>query len=529
MSDEQVKLLGSTRSKPQGDVRVGPANPTETLSVSIQVRHRPGAPPLPDLAKLGAQRPSDRKPVNRQEVATKYGADPAELQKVEEFAKDHRLKVEESDPARRVVRAAGTVAQMERAFGVQLQTYRHPGGHYRGREGDVMVPRDLADVVERVSGLTNRPLARPHAITRPRDVSNFPASSVGQLYDFPSGDGSGQTIGIIELGGGYSQSDLDTYFGNLGLTTPQVIEVDVDGATNNYTGDPSSPDVEVELDIEVAGTIAPAAKIVVYFAPNTEQGFIDAITTATFDTTNNPTVLSISWGAPEDVGWTASGLSGMDSAFAAAAAAGITVLAASGDDGSRDRVGDGLAHCDFPASDPYVLACGGTKMEVDDQGNLGDEDTWNDSGAGATGGGVSSQFALPSWQSSAGVPPSVNDGFSIGRGVPDVAGDASPLTGYDIVADGQGMVIGGTSAVAPLYAGLIALINSNRGFNVGFVSPLLYSLNGENVFSDIVDGDNYVGRVTGLLPAAPGYFATPGWDACTGLGRIDGNNLQAVV
>ncbi|MGH3854367.1 MAG: S53 family peptidase [Pseudonocardiaceae bacterium] len=520
MSIDYVPLLGSERRLGKDDVRVGLADPTERITVSVQVRRRPDGSAPPDLAALGAKRPRDRQPVSRATVATSYGSDPADLARVEEFAKQFGLHIEESEPARRTVRLSGTVEQMNKAFGVQLGAYQHVEGTYRGREGHLHVPRHLVGIVERVSGLTNRPLARPHLRTRPRNLSNFPATQIGQLYDFPTNpNGAGVCIGIIELGGGYTQQDLDTYFGALGLATPTIVEVDVDGATNNY-GDPA--DGEVELDIEAAGTIAPGATIAVYFAPNTEQGFIDAITTATFDTQNNPAILSISWGAPEDAGWTAAGLSGMDSAFATAAAAGITVLVAAGDNGSNDRVGDGLAHCDFPASDPYVIACGGTTLNVDDNGTLIGEMVWNDNFGGATGGGISDKFPLPPWQSNIGVPPSVNDGISIGRGVPDVTADADPGTGYDVFVDGQWMVIGGTSAVAPLYAGLLAVIISSVGFNLGFFTPYLYSLNGTNVFVDIDSGTNQVSP-------APGYNADPGWDACSGLGRIDGNNLLANV
>jgi kumamolisin len=205
--------------------------------------------------------------------------------------------------------------------------------------------------------------------------------------------------------------------------------VSVDGAGNNY-GDPA--DGEVELDIEVTGSIAPGATIAVYFAPNTEQGFIDAISAPTFDTTNNPTIISISWGAPEDAGWTAAGLSGMDSALATAAAFGITVRAASGDNGSNDNVYDGVAHCDFPASDPYVLAC-------ESRGTTRDWD----------GPPVVASVIASAWQAGKGVPPCINDGVSLGRGVPDVSADADPHTGYKIVVDGAWMVTGGTSAAAP--------------------------------------------------------------------------------
>jgi kumamolisin len=520
---DYVPVLGSERAPRVDARRVSRADPGERLTVSVQVRRRPDAPESPDLMALGAQRPGDRKPADRWVVATNHGAHPDDLAQVEAFAREHGLEVEkdENKTASRTVRLTGTVDKMNEAFGVQLNVYEYPGGTYRSREGHVYVPRHLAGVVERVSGLTNRPLARPHLRVRPRDISNFPASQIGQLYDFPAGDGSGVCIGIVELGGGYNSSDLDTYFQQLGLATPNVVEVTVDGAANNY-GDPSGADAEVELDIEAAGTIAPGATIAIYFAPNTEQGFIDAITTATFDAQNSPSVISISWGAPEDGGWTAAGLSGMDNAFVTAAQAGITVLAAAGDNGSNDNVGDGSAHCDFPASDPYVLACGGTTLIVDDTGSLYNEIVWNDGAGGATGGGVSDMFPLPAFQAGVGVPPSGNDGTSTGRGVPDVAADADPNTGYDVVVDGGWSVIGGTSAVAPLYAGLLAVIIACKGYPLGFCTPYLYSLIGTNVFADITNGNNQVAP-------APGYAAGTGWDPCTGLGRIDGNMLLANV
>jgi kumamolisin len=514
---EYIPLLGSERRLPQGASRVGPANLNEELTVSVGVRRRPDAPPIPDLARLGAQRPRDRQRVDRSAVIATHGASADDLARVQQFARHHGLRVVESSAPRRVVRLAGTVSQMQHAFQVQLYMYRDARAFYRSREGHVNVPRDLVNIIERVSGLTNRPLARPHVQAHPREVTAFNAVQIGQLYDFPTGtDGSGQCIGIIELGGGYDQADLNSYFQSVELPTPNVISVGVDGAGNNY-GDPSGADGEVELDIEVAGSIAPGATIAVYFAPNTEQGFIDAITTATFDTTNNPSVISISWGLSED-SWTAAGLSGMHSAFTAAAQAGITVLAAAGDNGSNDNVGDGLAHCDYPASDPYVVACGGTTLQLRTDGSWG-EIVWNKPSYGwATGGGVSDQFPLPPWQEGKMVPPNINNGVSTGRGVPDITGDADPFTGYQVVIDGGPTVEGGTSAVAPLNAGLIALINSALGFNLGFFTPYLYSLYQTDTFVDITLGTNEA-------PPAPGYSAATGWDACSGLGRIDGNNL----
>jgi len=232
-------------------------------------------------------------------------------------------------------------------------------------------------------------------------------------------------------------------------------------------------------------------------------------------------VISISWGAAE-VYWTSQAMQAMDQAFQAAAALGINVCCASGDNGSSDGVTDGQAHVDFPASSPHVLACGGTRLEatydtLSSQYVISSEVVWNDDpAASATGGGVSDVFPLPVWQANANIPASINDQHS-GRGVPDVSGDADPQTGYKVRVDGQNVVFGGTSAVAPLWAGLIALINQQLGQSVGFLNPILYQnydlFAQVNALQDVTSGNN------------GGYSAKQGWDACTGLGSPDGANL----
>ncbi len=272
------------------------------------------------------------------------------------------------------------------------------------------------------------------------------------------------------------------------------------------------------LDIEIAGSIAPGAKIVVYFAENTDAGFLNAITTAIHDTTYKPSVVSISWGGPES-SWTQQALTSMDEAFQSAAALGVTICAASGDDGSTDGVTDGLNHVDFPASSANVLACGGTKLAASGS-TITSETVWNElaSNEGASGGGVSDVFPLPAWQKAANVPPSANPNHNLGRGVPDVAGDADPTSGYVTLVDGQSGVIGGTSAVAPLWAALIALVNESLKQPAGFINPLLYQNAGSaGDFNDIVSGNNGA------------YSARAGWDACTGLGRPIGNKLAAAL
>jgi kumamolisin len=292
----------------------------------------------------------------------------------------------------------------------------------------------------------------------------------------------------------------------------------VDGATNAPTGSASGPDTEVELDIEMAGAIAPGAQIVVYFAPNNDQGFLDALTTAIHDSTNHPTVLSISWGGPEST-WTDQAMTVFNQACEDATAMGITVTAASGDNGASDGEPGGTLAVDFPASAPYVLGCGGTRLELDveDEDQIMSEVVWNDldEDEGATGGGVSQVFPTPSYQSSAGVP--TGEGGYDGRGVPDVAGDADPQTGYSMYVDGAPLVIGGTSAVAPLWAGLIARLNQALGAPLGYLQPLIYVAPESGTFHEITEGNN------------GGFDAEPGWNGCTGLGTPDGAALLAAL
>jgi len=292
-----------------------------------------------------------------------------------------------------------------------------------------------------------------------------------------------------------------------------VTAVLVDHAHNHPTG-PDGADGEVMLDIEVAAAVAPKALIAVYFAPNTDQGFLDAITRAVHDTVHKPSVVSISWGSAES-NWTPQAMQQFDGAFQDAAALGVTICCAAGDNGSSDGVNDGRAHVDFPASSPHALACGGTKL-VASGNSITSEVVWNEGPDSATGGGISDVFDLPSWQANAHVPHSANPGGRVGRGVPDVAGDADPASGYQVRVDGQDFVIGGTSAVAPLWAGLIALLNQRLGHSVGYLNPLLYG-SAAAALRSITSGDN--GQ----------YKAGPGWDPCTGLGTPDGVKLAAAL
>jgi kumamolisin len=373
----------------------------------------------------------------------------------------------------------------------------------------------LVGVVEAVLGLDNRPQARSqHRLFRPAaaTLTAFNPNQVADLYGIPASDGAGQTIAVIELGGGYVASDLATYFKGLGLTAPKVSAVLVDGAKNQPSGSANGPDGEVMLDIEVAGAVAPAASIVVYFAPNTDAGFLDALTSAVHDTVHKPTVISISWGGPES-SWTAQAMTAFDQAMASAAMLGVTVCVASGDNGSGDGVGDGADHVDFPASSPHALACGGTRLTASGSA-IASESVWNDGASGgAGGGGMSTQFAVPVWQK--GLTAVTSSGARQplgGRGVPDVAADADPATGYKVRVDGSDLVIGGTSAAAPLWAAIVARLQALAGKPIGPVQPSLYA--DPAACNDITSGDN------------GDFAATAGWDACTGLGSPHGAGLK---
>ena len=560
----RIKLAGSERRAMAGAKAGKTVDPGDQIEVTVRIRGRAQASPE-DLMKIGAQKPAERRTLSREQFAAQYGADPADFAKVEAFAHDHGLAVSAANAGQRTIRLKGSAASLSEAFGVQLRHYAKAGAAaYRGRTGSIYIPKDLQDIILGVHGLDNRPVAKRHSRLRspittvPRKASkakgkaapaktkkaadpSVTAPQVAALYNFPAGlTGQGQSIALIELndvdntgkptGAGYQTSDLTAYFKGLGIAAPTVIAVSVDGGAN-VPGTDADSDGEVTLDIEVAGSVAPGATIAVYFAPNTTDGFIDAVNQAVHDTAHKPSVISISWGGPEDPGGQVDQqfTQGLNQAIQDAAQLGVTICCAAGDDGSPDMAlkgWDKKPHADFPSSSPFSLACGGTKLSVAG-GAIASEVVWNEGAKeGAGGGGVSNLFALPSYQTNTKVPKAPNG--SAGRGLPDLAGNADPATGYQIFLAGTEQVIGGTSAVAPLMAGLIALINQSlaqktAGVTAGFLNPLLYG-SAAAAFRDITTGNNDIyGKLKGL------YTAGPGWDACSGLGVPDGAKLLASV
>jgi kumamolisin len=507
MPNSKKIALAGTEHLPVPEVNViGPTEPHQLMEVSVVLKHREKLP-----AAAGV-----REHMSHADFARTYGAHPDDIEKVRQFATEYNLQMLErgDETLRRTVTLAGTAANMEKAFGVELTDFDHPEGSYRGHSGPIQIPEELADSVRGVFGLDDRPVAHPHfrlhtargAFGARVSSLSYNPEQVAALYGFPTGlDVSQQTIAILELGGGYRPADIKKYFKQLGLPAPKVKPILVDHAHNRPTN-ANSADGEVMLDIEVAAAVAPGVKIVVYFAPNTGRGFQDVLSTAIHDQLNKPCVVSISWGGPENT-WTTQSIQNFDQVAQEAALLGITITVASGDNGSSDGVNDGQNHVDFPASSPHVLACGGTRLEGSNA-TISSETVWNDGAqGGAGGGGYSTAFGRPDWQK----------GYVAGtqRGVPDVAGDADPETGYNVLVDGHSMVVGGTSAVAPLWAGLIALLNQKLNRRLGYVNPLLYPIAEGSGFNDITHGNN------GAFPAGPG------WDAATGKGSPQAMLLSA--
>ena len=511
-----VRLAGSARSTLPAAAAAGSVDPEEQIELTVITRRAASLP-----------RDSEGVPVrlSLDELRESYSSDPADHALVTDVLTSYEpaLRVTSTHPASRRLKVAGPAGVLARAFGTELSlaVSTGPDGQpvtHRYRTGSILIPAELDGVIVAVLGFDNRPQASPHLRrAEPAAVQvSYTPPQVAEIYQYPSGtDGSGQTVAIIELGGGFSQTDLSTYFGGLGIPVPSVSAVGVDGAANVPDQDPQGADGEVLLDIEVVGAVAPGAAQLVYFAPNTDQGFLDAVSDAVHaDPT--PAAVSISWGGPES-SWTAQAMTALDAAFADGVALGVTVTVAAGDNGSGDGVNDGKAHTDFPASSPHALACGGTSLQADvATGTVTSEIVWNDGGGGgATGGGVSVTFGLPAWQASAGVP--ANPAGQPGRGVPDVAGNADPATGYQVLIDGQKAVIGGTSAVAPLWAALAARVVQSGGRPLGLVQQALYA------------GIEPGMPVAGLRDITKGsngdYSAGPGWDPCTGLGVPVGTAL----
>ena len=520
----RVPLPGSHRHAALGAEKIGPADPSDQAHVTVYVRGK--NTPLPNA------RPGHY--ITNEEYTAAYGASEEDFQAIRDFAKQYNLTPANENAATRSIELWGTVGDLSNAFGVTLDHIKIKDRIYRGREGELTVPDNLLPIITAVVGLDNRPQAEPHvrklsprAAGEALGAQSFSPLTFGQLYDFPAGlDGTGQIIAVIELEGGFLQSDLDTYFKERGLQTPSISAVSVGGGQNSVSAGSvvSDEELEVALDIQIAGALAPGAKQLVYFSGTSDQAFLAGINAAIV-ATPQPTVISVSWGKAE-IYFTPQMRQQFEIALQHAAQLGIPVTVASGDNGSFDN--SGSLNVDFPAAAPHALGCGGTNLLANGN-SIGNETVWNavvnDANGNpvrqGTGGGVSQFFPKPAYQSSVNVP-SQPTGTGGGRGVPDVAGAGDPATGYEVYAKGSAMTVGGTSAVAPLWAALIARFGQKLGQPVGFLNPLLYQSSG--AFNNVTEGNNDSQGQGGL------YQAAQGWDPCTGLGSPKGSALlQALL
>ncbi|HEV8582706.1 MAG TPA: S53 family peptidase [Thermoanaerobaculia bacterium] len=544
----RVELPGTVTGPLHGSApRAEEPNPEERITVTVVVRSRTGSDDLGEaLEAISRRLPHERSLLSPEEISQLYGSDPKDLAAVQAFAAEHGLQVIEASAARSAVELSGSLADFSRAFGVRLKIFDAARRPYRTHDDPVSVPRELRGIVEDVIGLDDRPLLNPHAAAAAggtvTKLAYVDPRKLAEYYGFPPGaTGAGQTVAILQFGGGFNQSDLETYFRLRGIKMPEMALVELSGQTNQpadrqtilncaaFYGllDPSltaeaepngckgSPGafwstIECSLDPQILGTVAPGARLVTYMAPDTPQGYYTAFSKAIFDESYAPSVINCSWGSCENQ-TPPSSMRSLDQLFQRAALKGVTLCASTGDYGDGAAACGGKATGHFPATSPHVLACGGTSVAAD----LSRETSWYEMLGGfplSGGGGYSQVFDLPDWQEKKGI----GAGQS-GRGFPDVAAKADILTGYDCVVTDLDLPMGGTSASAPMWAALVALINETLGRPVGLLTPLLYT-------------DAFAAALRDITESGGGTCApTPGWDSCTGLGSPIGQELLAAL
>jgi kumamolisin len=521
--ESHVVLPGSRRPLKQDVTLHNQIDPAVRIEVTVKLK----GPDVPE--------PVPGKTMTRQEFAAQFAADDATVEKVTSELKKHGLVIEASSPETRSLRVSGTVAQMEEVFRAGLGIYFSPTqGLFRGREGDLQIPKVLDGLVTGVFGLDQRRVAHRNLPIGERRLSH--PVSVGDLnghYDFPAGDGAGQTVAIAEFGGAYFESDLQAYCAKQGVAEPTVTAVSVNGTPilsladlqqmpQNQQEEALNDSIEVNMDVQIVAGLCPGATIVVYFPSFDQKGWVDLLDDVVAGRPAGAVCVSVSWGmAEDDPNWSQGALMAINDALQAAANLGITVCVAAGDDGSGDQDTDGRAHVDFPGSSPYSLSVGGT-MIVDSE-----EVVWWESpgqrtpkGGGSTGGGVSVNFPRPAWQQAIDIA-SINPGSISGRVVPDVAALAGPPL-YDLIFLGKDSPNGGTSAATPTWAALVARMAGAGQWQPSFLSPLLYegSPGGGTVGStgcvDITSGNNKSPRPGGGYDAGAGFDAVSGWGVPNG-------------
>jgi kumamolisin len=520
MVEGPVELPRSYRPPAAGARRIGNASPNSDVEVTITLR----GPQLPAASDVTGPA------IDLETFAARYSADPDDAAKVKDELEKLGLHVYDVSPITRSVHVSGTVQQLNAAFNVALGTYESDDqGQFRGREGYISVPAPLAGIVTGVFGLDDRRMAQPENSPAPAATAAFAPADLEARYQFPLGDAPGQTVAIAEFGGAYSASDVQAFCKQNGRAVPEITLLTLDQGADQQLPDYSG---EVMMDVEIIAALCPAASISVYFARFNQQGWIDLLNAVVETKPLPPVALSVSYGRPEDSpDWSGSAVTEINQRLQTVAMLGVTVCAASGDDGAGDQMNDGRAHVNFPATSPFVLSVGGTMLtgtppaEVVWWAEPGDQ---SQPGGGSTGGGVSTIFPRPAWQTVN--VESLNAGSMDGRVVPDVAALAGQPY-YDLIIDGQDSQGGGTSAAAPLWAALLARISAGLPdpSQRRFFTPLLYGAApggqavGATVCTDITSGDNH-------SPGQPqGYVAGVGYDAVSGWGTPLGTAIAQLL
>ncbi len=482
------------------------------------------------IARFAKQLPHEREYLKRKDFARLCGADPDHLKAVEGFAKENGLRVESSSLLRRSVVLTGSTEAFATTLGVVLQRYKEKHRQYTSHTGPIYVPKALSPIIESILGLDERPLKREVVLMPKGKIDFMTAAQVATAYSFPPDtDGDGQKLGIVLPGCGMEMASVEDHFKHAGLPMPQIKLVSVLGGTNQ----PSSRDdvslvlsvfsgkttlnaesmaafsrgmntIESNMDVIVAGSFAPKALILVYAAPDSHQGAFHALAHATTDP-GHPAVISCSWSSIESA-YEPALIKTMNTLFQLAALQGITLCFSSGDDG--DGTLWGLAKTPtvhYPASSPYVLACGGTSLRA--AGAKFTEVSWNEKAGKmrmASGGGYSVANPRPTWQKRA-------TQAAGGRGVPDVAAKADVQGGYEMDASGLTFTMGGTSAATPMWAALATRLNQAMGVNVGMLGPLFYDKRFRGAFRQMLTSDN------GAYKVAPGWNPVTGWGSPNGV------------
>lgn len=452
------------------------------------------------------------------------------IKAVEDFANKYSLIIKNKKNQERWIALEGIVDNVEKALHIKLRKFFLDGNPYYFHNGEVPIPEELKGFVEGITGINHEPIKTQKVFPDEKALKKslmrglaVNPQDFARLYNFPKKlDGTGQCIGIISLGGGYDDACLQSYFDKINIPLPDISWTSVDGGKNNPRVNPMY-DYEVYMDIEIAAALAPGAKIVVYFAKNTRADVIKSIKKAVYDTENKPSVISMSWGCLENEFTEIERLT-LNHVLKEAAARSVTVLTSSGDLGSSGtNSGMGL-NVQLPASNPYVLAVGGTEVHHED-GSIINEKVWQQtltvmtkSTTAASGGGFSKYWGIPGYQLNSILK---EDYKQAKRGIPDVAANASTYPGIFIQVHESEQISLGTSAATPLWAALIARINqylASLGLpTAGFINPFIYQNELSHAFNQITEGSNGA------------YLADPGWDPCTGLGTPNGDVLMRKI